>query len=92
MTTTRMSSPPFDDGDLVTCLDSTGVLAHGIVIDVRVTPGAFRNSSCTIPAYEVDVLFGQLNTFLRVISRTQPGPMGILTVSDTAIERMRTGD
>ena len=92
MITTRMSSPPFDNGDLVSCLDLTGEESYGLVVDVRVTPGAFRDSSCTVPAYEVDVLFGRLNAFLRVVSRSQDASSGILTVSDTTVERLHVGD
>lgn len=88
MTTMRTSSPPFDVGDLVYCRDSTGDESHGLVVEIRATPGAFRDSSCSVPAYEVDVIFGHFNSFLRIVGRAQSGSVsGLLTVSDTIIAR-----
>lgn len=88
MTTSRMSSHPFEIGDLVVCHDSKGPPAPGLVIDCRTTPHAYRDSECTVPAYEVDVLFSTLNPFLRAIQQVTKSETNLLTVSDAVIRHL----
>lgn len=94
MTTTRMSSTPFSPGDLVSCSDSTREVSVGIVLDIRTLPGVFRGSGPgSEPAFEVDVLFDRLNSFLSIISEIQVADRArgsrvgtVLTVSDSIIK------
>ena len=85
MTISRMNSRPFEPGDLVVCLDGEGIRAPGLVLDCRVSPHAYRDSACTVPAYEVDVLFGLLNPFLQTVRSVVGAETNVITVSDTVI-------